>query len=173
MLHQEHGIESWEATIGPAGTCTALNCTDYTVYAQPGNTTLSSGEDDDELLKLLEQHFASAGALPVLFDDGMYSYCLLGLRQTEDGVMEGWVGDPHRPRPPSNIEEPVGQLVAMGFSRRVLYDLLCDLYAYHSTQMHPTTYIIIALLCAGMPRRQRSTWKATTCSRQLSCFSLT
>ena len=47
-----------------------------------------------ELAQCLLKHFSS-GNLPVIADDGMYSYCILGTRGNAN-ALEIFEGDPHR-----------------------------------------------------------------------------
>ena len=116
---RERGIETTEATIGPHSVM--LQCTDPSVYyaSAAGNRVLEAGQED-ELLRSIDLHFALPGwALPIIIDDGAYSYCILGVRLGEDGNMELLIGDPHRARPVAQAGGPLGQLTSMGFGADV------------------------------------------------------
>jgi hypothetical protein len=43
----------------------------------------------------LKSHFSQASALPVMIDDGVYTFAIIGYGESADGIVRMWIADPH------------------------------------------------------------------------------
>jgi len=143
-LKQVHGMGSFGALVLPPGGAAdaVLVSTDAAVYASAPHCRLSTeGADATALATAVLAHFAEPSALPMICDDGSYSYVLLDAQaagESGSALGDSWaevgaepraplglggvrvlVGDPHRPRPPQPpppADEMCALLMAMGFA---------------------------------------------------------